>query len=132
MLLGWLEAIGLKLGHRSKAGGHRSPSLLGWMPLPLLFLKLEAIAVGLEAIALKLEAIAVGLEAIAIRFGGLALSLQGFLVLDWQLEYVPLLSERPIFYLRGSSPGSSILEGLGHQFRTEIFEFHILTARPPP
>ena len=114
MLLGWLEAIGLKLGHRSKAGGHRSPSLLGWMPLPLLFLKLEAIAVGLEAIT--------------IRLGGLALSLQGILVLDWQLEYAPLLSERPIFYLRGSSPGSSILEGLGHQFRTEVFEFHILTA----
>ena len=94
-----ITAIGLKLGHRSKAGGHRSPSLLG---------------------------------AIAIRFGGLALCLQGILVLDWQLEYVPLLSERPIFYLQGSSPGSSILEGLGHQFRTEIFEFHILTARPPP
>ena len=84
-----------------------------------------AIAIGLEAIALKLEAI-------AIRFRGLPLSLQGILVLDWQLEYVPLLSERPIFYLQGSSPGSSILEGLGHQFRTEIFEFHILTARPPP
>ena len=64
------------------------------MPLPLLFLKLEAIAVGLEAIALKLEAIAVGLEVIAIRFGG-----QALLVLDWQLKYVPLLSERPIFSL---------------------------------
>ena len=69
-------------------------------------LRVEAIAIAirLEAIALKLEAIAVRLEAIAIRFGGLALSLQGIMVLDYQLEYVPLLSERPILSICQGHP----------------------------